>query len=299
MDSSRKRIKNIISKIDLKLRKKSGDFFWGSHKSIFKGQGMNFKNLRQYQYGDDVRNIDWKVTARSGKPHVKEFEQESEMQVNIVFDTSSSMFFGHEEYFKLYKAFDVVNIISQILIDNEDKFGLIYHDGDDVKVFKPSKGEKNLKVILQQLSNIDLDMGRKIDISVTLDTVLKLSRKRGGVVIISDFLYEMMYPDKFKDYLIKLGVKNDIFLVQILDPFEVELSNISDSYFYDLEKNKQTRIQINESRRKEYENEIREQIDDFHLMAKNLGIRSTLLFDNQDTISGLLDIFDLKKNITL
>jgi uncharacterized protein (DUF58 family) len=267
-------LRKVIALLEYRLRQRSSQLLWGRHVSIFKGQGMNYKNHRHYQFGDDVRAIDWKVTARTTKPYIKEFEQESEMQTYFIIDTSASMYFGHDSTYKFHRVLDYVSLFGQLLLGNEDKIGLIYHNGEKLNIIKPKKGEKNLRIILKALSTARPIMDNPKLIYDLIDVALRLRYRNGGIIIISDFLNEMQSRLEFSDKVAQLSINNDVFITQILDKYEVEFDYNHKARLKDLETKLSKIVKLNPIEQEKYRAKMKNSVSQFHLELKKRGILS-------------------------
>lgn len=296
-DANKRALRRILSILEFRMRNKSGSHFWGKHKSIFKGQGMHFQNIRQYQPGDDVKRIDWKVTARKAKAYVREYELESEMDFLLLVDISSSMYFGHNDLYKSHKAMEIVSYLAQIVTGNEDRFGLLYDNDSQVKILKPRKGKQNLQIILKELANIPIRAGRKGGISKSINHVLKHYRKRSGVVIVSDFAEEMRELQIFINLITKLTVNHDVFLIQVLDPFEINPGELRGINLGDLEHDASQFMDLGDKRNRGFSNYVTKLVETFHAGMRKNGVRSTLVYTDSDALEGITKLFKKDKRL--
>ena len=209
-----------VRKVEIKTKRLSNNLFGGEYQSAFKGRGMTFSEVRGYEFGDDVRSIDWNVTARYNQPFVKVFEEERELTLMLIVDISGSKSFGTDSQIKK----DIVTEISATLafsaIQNNDKVGLILFS-DEVELFiPPSKGKTHILRIIRELIEFK-PKSSKTDISVALKFFSNIVTKKSIAFIISDF--------NSNDYSKSLSVsskKHDITGIRIYDPFEEEVPNI-------------------------------------------------------------------------
>lgn len=297
--NSSKDVSKLISKLEIQIKRKLGGYFWGRHLSVFKGQGMNFKNIRQYQPGDEIRHIDWKVTARTGRVHVKEFEQESELEVYIILDISSSMFFGHDDNYKIHKLHELVNLLGQLLVKDEDKFGLIYSLDGKTNLIKPGKGYKQVKIILKEIAAIKPRVGQKGEIVKSITRFLEIHKRYGGCIIISDFIDYLESPEQLVAQMKKLTIKNEVFALQILDKYELDIGELSEVELEDMEDASSRKIEISKQMAEEYKEKIARLVNEFHLKLRKLNIHTGLIPTNSEAIKVLIKIFTSKKIVRL
>ena len=206
-----------VRKIEIKTKGISKELFSGEYHSAFKGRGMSFSEVRDYQYGDDVRNIEWNVTARTGHPHIKVFEEERELTVMLLVDISPSSSFGTQ----LYLRKDLITEISAVLafsaINNNDKVGLILF-ADEVKLYiPPKKGKKHILRIIRELIDGQTDSG-ETNIARALEYFNNVVKKKSICFVLSDF-----FAPSFDQPLQIAARKHDIIGLHLYDPFEKAL----------------------------------------------------------------------------
>ena len=225
----------------------------GSYHSVFKGKGIEFSEVREYQYGDEVRFIDWNVTAKRGIPHTKVFVEEREITVHVLIDMSSSLLFGSLKS-KRDVAADIAAVLAFSAAMNQDKVGSLLFTDTIEKYVPPKKGRKQVMRIITDILTYQ-PKGKKTDIGAALEYLLKIYPKRGIVFLISDFLEPDI--DKLINPILFTRKKNDLVGIRIKDPLEENLPDGLYS-FKDLETgedvvvdlNPHTRKQINEWKRK-------------------------------------------------
>ena len=177
-----------VRKIEIKTKGISKELFSGEYHSAFKGRGMSFSEVRDYQYGDDVRNIEWNVTARTGSPHVKVFEEERELTVMLLVDVSPSSFFGTKGYIRKDLITEISAILAFSAISNNDKVGIILFS-DTVKLYiPPKKGKKHILRIIRELIDNEPVDGESTDISEALQYFNNVVKKKSICFILSDFM---------------------------------------------------------------------------------------------------------------
>lgn len=210
-----------VRKIEIKTRGLSHNIFAGQYHSAFKGRGMSFSEVREYQYGDDVRDIDWNVTARFNKPYVKVFEEERELTVMLLVDVSQSLDFGTVRQTKRDMLTEIAATLAFAAIHNNDKIGVIFFSDIVEKFIPPQKGRKHILYIIRELLNFE-PKSNKTDIKTPLEYLTNALKKRCTVFVISDFISEM----DFKNALTIANKKHDMVAIQVYDRRLVELPEI-------------------------------------------------------------------------
>lgn len=210
-----------VRKIEIKAKGLSHNIFAGEYHSAFKGRGMTFSEVREYQYGDDVRDIDWNVTARYNRPYVKVYEEERELTVMLVVDVSGSKDFGALGDMKRDMMTEIAATVAFSAIENNDKVGLLLFSDKIENFIPPKKGKKHILLIISQLLNYQAE-SRGTDINMALEYMTSALKKRCTAFVISDFLDE-------KDYYKSLSIanhKHDVIAVQVYDKREAQLPNV-------------------------------------------------------------------------
>ncbi len=206
-----------VRKIEIKTRGLSSHIFSGEYHSAFKGRGMAFSEVREYMAGDDIRAIDWNVTARFGHPYIKIFEEERELTVMLIVDVSASGSFGTKKQFKKDLMTELCAVISFSAIQNNDKIGLIFFSDKIEKFIPPKKGKTHILRIIRELIEFK-PISKNTDVSEALRYVTNVIKKRSICFVISDFLDE-----QFEDAMKLANKKHDIVALQIYDKLETEL----------------------------------------------------------------------------
>ncbi len=213
-----------VRKIEIKTRGLSRNIFAGEYHSAFKGRGMSFSEVREYQYGDDIRNIDWNVTARFNHPYIKIFEEERELTVMLLIDVSSSRVFGTSGQLKKNLITEVAAVLSFSAIQNNDKIGVILFSDKVEKFISPQKGRTHILRIIREL--IEFTPERKsTDISEALRYLTNAIKKRATAFVISDFIdiEEGKTKMNFHEALKIANNKHDVIGLQVFDKREMEL----------------------------------------------------------------------------
>ena len=209
-----------VRKIEIKTKGLSKHLFSGEYHSTFKGRGMSFSEVRSYQYGDDVRNIDWNVTARTGEPHIKVFEEERELTVILLIDVSQSSFFGTREQFKNEILTEICALLAFSAINNNDKVGVIFFTSEIEKFIPPKKGRQHILRIIREL--IDFQPREKgTNLGSALEYFTNVIKKRSICFILSDFI-----TAGYHNPLRIAARRHDVIGVHLFDPREKELPNI-------------------------------------------------------------------------
>ena len=207
-----------VRQIEIKTRGLSKNIFAGQYHSAFKGRGMAFSEVREYQYGDDIRDIDWNVTARQSSPHIKIFEEERELTVMLLVDVSGSREFGTINKTKQEMITEIAATMAFSAIQNNDKIGVIFFSDRIEKYIPPQKGKKQVLAIISELINFQ-PVERGTDINKVLKYITNAQKKRCTTFLISDFIDDR----DFQKALTIANNKHDIVAIQVFDPRETEL----------------------------------------------------------------------------
>jgi len=209
-----------VKRIEIQTRGLVNNFFGGEYHSVFKGRGMTFSEVREYQPGDDIRLIDWNVTARSGNPFIKVFEEERELTVFLIVDISASGAFGSESQLKKNIGAEIASVLGFSAIKNNDKVGLILFSNEVVKYVPPKKGKSHVLRVIRELLYTKPN-GNGSSIKDALEFLMKVSRRRCVVFLLSDFL-----DNKYWNSIRIANRKHDLIGIKIYDPYEINLPDI-------------------------------------------------------------------------
>lgn len=210
-----------VRKIEIKTRGLSNNIFAGQYHSAFKGRGMAFSEVREYQFGDDVRDIEWNVTARFHKPYVKVFEEERELTVMLMVDVSGSLAFGSQVQEKRQMVTEIAATIAFSAIQNNDKIGVIFFSDHVEKYIPPKKGRKHILYIIRELLDFHPESNRT-DIGQAVETLTRMQKRRCTAFLLSDF-----YQQKsFKKELQVCNKKHDVVAIQVYDRRDNDLPDI-------------------------------------------------------------------------
>lgn len=209
-----------VRRIEITTRGLVDQVFSGEYHSVFKGRGINFAEVREYDYGDDIRTIDWNVTARTGMPHVKIFEEERELTVMLLVDVSASGDFGTRERMKGDLAVEVCSLLAFTAIKNNDKVGLIIFSDRVEKFVPPRKGRRHVLRVLREML-YHQPRGRTTDLGMALEYLSRIIRRRAVVFVVSDFVSK-----PFEKALGVAGRRHDVVALRVRDRRESELPPI-------------------------------------------------------------------------
>ena len=210
-----------VRQIEIKTRGLSNNIFAGQYHSAFKGKGMSFSEVREYQYGDDVRDIDWNVTARYNKPFVKVFEEERELTVMLLIDVSNSLDFGTVKQLKKDMVTEIAATLAFSAIQNNDKIGVIFFSDRIEKFIPPKKGRKHILYIIRELLDFKPE-SKRTDIKIAVEYLTNVIKKRCTTFMISDFIDE----NDFRNALTIANRKHDIVAIQVYDRRMAELPDV-------------------------------------------------------------------------
>ncbi len=266
-------ILNKVRLVEIKTRKLVNNLFGGEYQSAFKGSGMEFAEVREYIPGDDIRSIDWNVTARTGKPHIKKFDEERELSVIIIVDISASSFYGTGDTLKTDVMIELSSIISFSAIKNNDKVGLLLFSDKVEKYIPPNKGKKHVLRVIRELI-YHRSSYNHTDINIPLDHILKVLKRKSIIFILSDF----WSPD-FSKSLKLINKKHDLINIQILDSSEKDIIDLGFIKFHDVE----TRVSnwINTAN-KQNQIKIKNRIIDINSRIKKFFIKNKIDFISID-----------------
>jgi len=279
-----------VRKIEIKVKGLSKHIFSGEYHSAFKGRGMSFSEVRDYQYGDDVRNIDWNVTARYNEPYVKIFEEERELTVMALVDVSPSSLFGTVNQMKNETITEICAVLAFSAMSNNDKVGVIFFSDRIEKFIPPKKGKKHVLRIIRELLNIEPE-GQGTDLSVALQYLNNFLKKRSIAFVLSDFM-----AAGYEDALRVAARRHDITGIHLYDPAEQELPPVGLIHTLDPETGEQLWIDTSDKRTRErYEQQFKQNYSYFREMflKSNSGIVS--IKTDESYVNALLKYFKKRK----
>lgn len=275
-----------VRQIEIKTRGLSSNIFAGEYHSAFKGRGMMFSEVREYQYGDDVRNIDWNVTARFNRPFVKVFEEERELTVMLLIDVSGSREFGTTWRTKKNMISEMAAVLAFSAIQNNDKIGVILFSNKVEKFIPPKKGRKHILHIIREMVGFEPE-NRETDISGVLRYLTNAIKKRCTAFVISDFL-----DTNFEDALKIANQKHDVVALKVFDPRETELPNIGFVKFKDAETGQLRWINTSKrSNRDVYSQWWNDNDEKVSTMFRKSGVDSVSVRTDEDYVKALMALF--------
>ena len=276
-----------VRKIEIKTRGLSHNIFAGEYHSAFKGRGMSFSEVREYQYGDDVRDIDWNVTARFNRPYIKVFEEERELTVMLVIDLSESLDFGTVKQAKRDMVTEIAATIAFAAIQNNDKIGVIFFTDKVEKFIPPQKGRKHILYIIRELLNFEPESSRT-DITVPLQFLTNALKKRCTAFVISDFIDESDY----KNAMTIANRKHDVVAIQVYDRRLAELPKVGLIKMRDAESGEEMFVDTSSSKvqaaQREWWRTQREKLEE---ILKKSGVDSVSIRTDQDYVKALMNLF--------
>lgn len=280
-----------VRKIEIKTRGLSKNIFAGEYHSAFKGRGMTFSEVREYQYGDDIRNIDWNVTARHNRPYVKIFEEERELTVMLMIDVSASRNFGTISKLKKNQITEIAAVLAFSAIQNNDKIGVIFFSDKVEKFIPPQKGRKHILYVIRELIDFQPE-DRQTDISQVLKYLTNAIKKRCTAFLISDFINK----DSFKDALTVANRKHDMVAIQVYDQRETELPSVGLMKIKDAETGKEQWIDTSSSRvRQVYKEWWEKRQEAMDTTFKKCRVDSVSIRTEDDYVKSLMALFE-KRN---
>ncbi|MCX6238907.1 MAG: DUF58 domain-containing protein [Bacteroidia bacterium] len=282
-----------VRKIEIKTKGLSRNIFAGEYHSAFKGRGMAFSEVREYQFGDDIRNIDWNVTARYGHPFIKIFEEERELTVMLLVDVSGSRDFGTVERMKKNVIVEIAAILSFSAISNNDKIGVIFFSDQIEKFIPPKKGRTHTLRIIRELIEFE-PVSRKTDIAVALRYLTNAMKRRVTAFVISDFM------DKFPPMEQALSIainKHDIVGLRIYDERESWLPSVGMIKLKDAETGEYLWVDSSNVRVREtynrYWSEKNKQLDS---LLKKTGLDYVNISTREDYVKSLVALFKKREH---
>ena len=276
-----------VRKIEIKTRGLSSNIFAGEYHSAFKGRGMTFSEVREYQYGDDIRNIDWNVTARHNRPYIKVFEEERELTVMLLVDVSGSRNFGTVSKLKKNQITEIAAVIAFSAIQNNDKIGVIFFSDKIEKFIPPKKGRTHILHIIRELIDFTPE-NKKTDIAQALEYMTNSIKKRCTCFILSDFVD----THSFAHALSIANRKHDVVALRVYDRREEELPPVGLMYLTDAETGERMWVdtsdkQLRENFRK-YAFEKEKELTD---IFKRSGVDVANIRSDEDYVRALITLF--------
>ncbi len=275
-----------VRKIEIKTRGLSRHIFAGEYHSAFKGRGMAFSEVREYQYGDDFRSVDWNVTARFNHPYIKVFEEERELTVMLLLDVSGSGEFGTQSRYKSTMITEIAALLSFSAIQNNDKVGVILFTDRIERFIPPKKGRQHILKIIRELIDFK-PTSRLTNLTIPLRYLANVIKKRSIAFLISDFM-----DDNFEDALKIVSKKHDMVGLRIYDIREMELPNIGLMKVKDAETGQFTWIDTGSQRvRNSYKDIYKKRQDELNDLLMRAGVDNVSIAAHEDYVKPLMRLF--------
>ena len=276
-----------VRKIEIKTRRLSDHIFSGEYHTSFKGRGMTFSEVRQYQFGDDIRAIDWNVTARYNEPYVKVFEEERELTMMLMVDVSGSENFGTKNQLKSEIVTEIAATMAFSATQNNDKIGLILFSDDIELYIPPKKGKSHVLRIIRELIEFQ-PKSKKTDLSQALKFLSATQKKKAIVFLISDF----MVDDDYEKTLKIAGKKHDVTGIRVYDQREEKMPNVGVIEVEDAESGKIITIDTTSKKaRMEYEKNYHEKVNYFKDIFSKCGSGTVSTRVDESYVTKLLGYF--------
>ncbi|MCK4297525.1 MAG: DUF58 domain-containing protein [Candidatus Marinimicrobia bacterium] len=285
-----KEILKEVRQIELRTRYLVNDVFGGEYHSVFKGQGIEFAEVREYQYGDDIRAIDWNVTARYNHPYVKVNEEERELNVMLAVDASRSGAFGSHDKFKSEIAAEICALLAFSAIKNNDKVGLLVFTDNIEKYIPPRKGRGHVLRVIREILYFK-PLSYKTNIRIGLEYLLKGLKRRSIVFVVSDF-----DDENFIKPLQVLNQKHDVIAIQILDKREKELPPVGLLKLQDAESLEEVWVDTtNRNFRQMYTDLIEQKRQNFVKETKSINLDLIQIDTSESYVNPLVSFFKMRE----
>lgn len=289
-----KEILKKVRQIEISTRGLVNDVFSGEYHSVFKGRGMEFAEVREYQIGDDIRTIDWNVTARMGHPYVKVFEEERELTVMLLVDASGTEEFGALGPFKVDIAAEICALLALSAIKNNDKVGLIIFTDRIEKFVPPKKGKSHVLRVIREVLYHEPE-GRGTDPRAALEYLGRVTRRRSVVFFLSDFLGEPYENPEFRKALKIANRRHDLVAFSLTDPREVEMPNVGLVELEDLETGETVLVDTTDGLfRDEFSQVANQAVEERNRMFRTLGVDHVALRTDQSYVQPLVRFFRMR-----
>ena len=281
-----------VRKIEIKTRGLTNHIFSGQYHSAFKGRGMTFSEVREYQYGDDIRNIDWNVTARFHKPFIKVFEEEREMTVMLLIDVSGSNDFGSVDATKRDITAELAAVLAFSAIQNNDKVGVIFFSDQIEKFIPPKKGSSHILRIIREIVTFT-PQHNGTDIGEGLKFLTSAIKKRTTAFIISDFVTSKPFEQEMRI----AARKHDLISLRITDKRELIIPKIGLVKFRDNETDKDVWVDTSTNAwNQAYQKFVQHETTKLSKTFANNGVDNTLIYTDEDYVKPLMQLFKRRES---
>lgn len=291
MQESENDILRRVRKIEIKTRGLSNEIFAGKYHTAFRGRGMSFSEVREYRAGDDVRDIDWNVTARSRKPHIKVYEEERELTMMLVVDVSGSRMFGSTERLKKNIITEIAAVLAFSAAENNDKVGCIFFSDRVEKFIPPKKGRSHILMIIRELIGFRPEStGTKLSEPVRFLT--NVNKKRYTTFILSDFMDSSQDRSALDDALKIAGGRHDLVGIRVYDPRETELPDVGIVELRDAETGRKVWVDTSSRAvRDHYAESWRQRSAEIEATLKHNRIDTATVSTDGDYVAELMKLF--------
>ncbi len=280
-----------VRKIEIKTRGLSNEIFAGKYHTAFRGRGMSFSEVREYRAGDDVRDIDWNVTARSRKPHIKVYEEERELTMMLVVDVSGSRMFGSNELLKKNVITEIAAVLAFSAAQNNDKVGCIFFSDRVEKFIPPKKGRQHILMIIRELVGFKPE-GRGTSLSEPLRFLAAVSKKRTTAFLLSDFMDSEADAVAFEEALKITSGRHDLVGIRVYDQREQELPDVGILELEDAETGKKVWIDSSSRRvREAYANDWARRNQRIETVLKQNRVDTATVATDEDYVKALIKLF--------
>ena len=276
-----------VRKIEIKTRGLSSNIFAGQYHSAFKGRGMAFSEVREYQFGDDVRDIDWNVTARFHRPYVKVFEEERELTVMLLIDVSGSLDFGTQKQMKRDMVTEIAATIAFSAIQNNDKIGVIFFSDKIEKYIPPQKGRKHILYIIREMLDFPPE-SKRTDVKQAVEFLSSVQKRRTTAFILSDFYAR----NDFQQSLQIANRKHDVVAIQVYDQRAKELPDVGLMKVVDAETGFEQYVDTGSKRlRQAYQRYWQNRQSDLIETFNKSNVDNVSIATNEDFVKSLMMLF--------
>ena len=291
MQQSENDILRRVRKIEIKTRGLSNEIFAGKYHTAFRGRGMSFSEVREYRAGDDVRDIDWNVTARSSKPHIKIYEEERELTMMLMVDVSGSRLFGSTERTKKNLMTEIAAVLAFSAAQNNDKVGCIFFSDRIEKFIPAAKGRSHILMIIRELLKFE-PQSRRTSLSEAVRFLTNVSKKRCTTFILSDFLSPQSERTQLEDALKIAGSKHDLVGIRVVDRREAELPDVGIVELQDAETDRKVWLDTSSrSVREHYAEQWRDRERQTMEMLRRGRINTATISTDGDYVVELIKLF--------
>ncbi len=280
-----------VRKIEIKTRGLSNEIFAGKYHTAFRGRGMSFSEVREYRLGDDVRDIDWNVTARSRKPHIKVYEEERELTMMLLVDVSGSRMFGSNELLKKNVITEIAAVLAFSAAQNNDKVGCIFFSDRVEKFIPPKKGRQHILMIIRELVGFKPE-GRGTSLSEPLRFLAAVSKKRTTSFLLSDFMDSEADAVAFEEALKITRGRHDLVGIRVYDQREQEMPDVGIVELEDAETGEKVWIDSSSRRvREAYANDWARRNQRIETVLKQNRVDTATVATDEDYVKALIKLF--------